>query len=100
VQGAVDYILNHYGQEITLDMIARKVNSSPSRLSALFRENFGVSIIKWQDHIRMQKAKELIRHTNEPIGSIASHVGYPDALYFSRRCKDHFGMAPSDFRKT
>lgn len=98
VQGAVDYILNHYGDEISLEMISASVNSSPGRLSTLFREQFGVSVIKWRDQIRMQKAKELIKHSNDTIGSIANRVGYPDALYFSRRFKDHFGIAPSEFR--
>lgn len=98
VQKAVDFILNHYGEEITLEMIADYVNSSPSRLSALFREHFGISVIKWRDKIRMHKARELIEHSQEPIGTIASRVGYPDALYFSRRYKDHFGIAPSHSR--
>lgn len=98
VQGAVDFILNHYGEEITLEMIAEYVNSSPSRLSALFREHFGISVIKWRDQIRMQKARELIQSSREPIGNIAARVGYADALYFSRRFKEHFGLAPSQLR--
>ncbi|MEH6592603.1 MAG: helix-turn-helix domain-containing protein [Halioglobus sp.] len=99
VQGAVYYILKHYGEDISLEMIADKVNSSPSRLSALFREHFGISVIKWRDHIRMQKAKELITHSHNPIVDVARRVGYPDALYFSRRFKDHFGVAPTHFRR-
>ena len=79
-------------------MIANDASSSPSRLSALFREHFGISVIKWRDQIRMLKAKELVVHSQDPIGDIASRVGYPDALYFSRRFKDHFGVAPSHFR--
>jgi AraC family transcriptional regulator of arabinose operon len=98
VQGAVDYILNHYGEQITLEIIADHVSSSPSRLSALFREHFGVSVIKWRDQIRMQKAKELIEHSPASINNIASRVGYIDPLYFSRRFKDHFGVAPSHLR--
>ncbi|MEH6581586.1 MAG: helix-turn-helix domain-containing protein [Halioglobus sp.] len=98
VQGAVDFILNHYREEITLEIIADHVNSSPSRLGALFREHFGISVIKWRDQIRMHKARELIEHSQEPIGAIANSVGYPDALHFSRRFKDHFGVAPSHTR--
>ncbi|MGI9294964.1 MAG: helix-turn-helix domain-containing protein, partial [Pseudomonadales bacterium] len=99
IQGAVDYILNHYGEDITVERIADSVNISPSRLSALFREHFGISLIKWRDHIRMEKAKELISHTNLSIGDIAARVGYPDPLYFSRRFNNHFGFAPTSLRK-
>lgn len=98
VQRAVDFILNHYGEDITLEVIANYVNSSPSRLSALFREHFGTSVIRWRDQIRMHKAKEMIEHSQETIGAIATRVGYSDALYFSRRFKDHFGVAPSHLR--
>ena len=100
VQGAVDFILSHYGDDISLDDIAHSVNSSPGRLSALFREHFGISVIKWRDQIRMQKARELIISTRDSIGSIAARVGYTDALYFSRRFKKYFGVSPSHFRKS
>ena len=99
VRGAVDYILNHYQEDISLESIAESVNSSPSRLSALFRDHFGISVIKWRDQIRMQKASELIEHGQDSIGTIASRVGYQDALYFSRRFKEHFGVAPSHLRR-
>lgn len=100
VQAAVDFILNNYAADIGLERVAREVNISTSRLSTLFREHFGISVIKWRDHIRMQKAKELLLHGNASIGSIASRVGYSDALYFSRRFKEHFDKTPSDFRNT
>lgn len=99
VQAAVDYILNHYAEPISLNTIAEAVNSSPSRLSALFREHFGISVMKWRDQIRMQKAKELIHHSRQSITAIALQVGYPDSLYFSRRFKAHFGVAPSQLRR-
>lgn len=98
VRGAVDFILNHYGDDISLEDIAGSVNSSPGRLSTLFREHFGISAIKWRDQIRMHKARELLMHSQDPIGNIAHRVGYTDALYFSRRFKEHFGVPPSHFK--
>lgn len=99
VQGAVDFILNHYGDEISLEEVANHVNSSSVRLNTLFREHFGISVIKWRDQIRMQKAKELIIHSQDSIKNIAHRVGYADPLYFSRRFKEHFRVAPSAFRQ-
>lgn len=96
VQRVVDYILKYYDQEITLARIASHVNLSPSRLSALFKEQFGIGIVKWRDHIRMQKAKELLKSNDVLVSEVAELVGYTDALYFSRRFKQHFGFAPSD----
>ena len=98
IQSAVTYILNHYQQDISVQNLAATAHLSPSRLSALFRQHYGISLIRWRDHIRMQKAKELIRLTGLPLAQIAASVGYADSLYFSRRFKEHTGVAPSQYR--
>jgi len=98
IQAAVVHILNHYHEDISVDALAQIAHASPSRLSALFREHFGISVMKWRDHLRMQKAMELIRHTELPISAIASQVGYPDQFYFSRRFKNNFGEPPTHYR--
>jgi AraC family transcriptional regulator of arabinose operon len=99
IQAAVDYILNHYEKVITLETIADHVNVSPSRLGALFREHLGISAIKWRDHIRMQKARELLANSDAAVNEVGSLVGYTDALYFSRRFKQHFGYSPKALRE-
>ena len=98
IQAAVTYILGNFQQDLGVEELAQVAHLSPSRLSALFRQHYGISLIKWRDHIRMQKAKELIRLTALPIAEIATKVGYADPLYFSRRFRSHTGVAPSEFR--
>lgn len=98
VQRAVDFVLHNFQENHSLASIASKVGSSASRLNALFQQHFGISIIKWRDQVRMQKARELLLHSHEKVGDIGLLIGYDDALYFSRRFKQHFGMAPTAFR--
>ena len=98
VRDAVNFILQNYSNEITLGMIANSVSISPVRLSTLFREHFGISVIKWRDQLRLQKARELLIHSHDSIGKIANRIGYQDPLYFSRRFKAHFGEAPTRLR--
>jgi len=47
----------------------------------------------------MNRARELLVTTSIPIGTIGEQAGYPDALYFSRIFKRHFGVPPSKFRE-
>ncbi len=96
----VNYVLARYCNQLSLEDIARHVNLSASRLNALFSQHYGTSLIKWRDRMRMQKAQELLSHTNMAINLIANRVGYDDPLYFSRRYRKQFGLSPSESRKT
>ena len=48
----------------------------------------------------MEKAQELLIHTQKKIKEIAFLVGYKDELYFSKVFARLYGMSPSKFRKT
>ena len=58
-----------------------------------FRESYITSY-------RMEKAQELLIHTQKKIKEIAFLVGYKDELYFSKVFARLYGMSPSKFRKT
>ena len=48
----------------------------------------------------MEKAQELLIHTQKKIKEIAFLVGYKDELYFSKVFARLYGMSPSKYRKT
>lgn len=50
--------------------------------------------------LRLAEACRLLVETEEPINQISSRVGFPDALYFSRRFHLEIGRSPRDYRKT
>lgn len=91
----INHLLMHYQRQESLSDIARIVRLSPVRLNAIFHEQFGTSVMKWRDSLRLQKAKELLLFTELPINEVAEQVGYSDPLYFSRRYKQQFNVAPS-----
>ena len=86
--------------EITIDALAEQVFLSPSRLAHLFREQVGVSIVRWREDQRIMRAKLLLQTTPMPVAVIGQQVGYDDQLYFSRVFKKRVGMSPSDYRKS
>lgn len=45
-------------------------------------------------HVRMEKAKALLAHTDYPVQLVAKKVGYTDVSSFSRRFTAHFGLPP------
>jgi AraC family transcriptional regulator of arabinose operon len=99
ISAAVDFVLSHYEQPLTLQDIGDHANLSTSRLTALFRGHYGLGLIQWRDSIRLSKARDLIATTSLQISEIARQVGWEDQLYFSKRFKKKFGESPTDYRK-
>lgn len=96
---AVRFINEHYTEEdLSLNCVARHINSSPNYLSAVFSQEKGCTLTEYVTGKRMEKAKELLRNTNQRSGEIAFAVGYRDAHYFSFIFKKTQGCTPRDYR--
>ncbi|WP_432620307.1 AraC family transcriptional regulator [Butyricicoccus sp.] len=99
VQAAVEYIQNHYAQEIKVQDIAEYVGISRSYLATLFQSIMHTSPNAYLMNFRLSRAKEQLSLTRFPVGMIAGMCGYKDALVFSKAFKQHVGMTPSQYRK-
>ncbi|MBQ2719804.1 MAG: helix-turn-helix transcriptional regulator [Clostridia bacterium] len=93
-----DYVERHLHEEITLERLADTVHFSTSYLSAKFKEKWGVPLMKYVNLLRIEKAKELLITTEEPISEIALSVGFQSLHYFSRFFKQKNGMSPNAYR--
>lgn len=72
---------------------------SISSVSQMIKKRTGKS---YSDHlleIRICKAQELLRLTNESIEDISEKVGYSDYFYFLKVFKKATGISPSVFRR-
>ena len=98
LQLAKHYILTHYGDDLSLDILAKEVCLSPRYLSSLFIEENGYGINKYIREVRMKKAKELLLDTNLKIGEIGRKVGYPNLSYFCKSFAREYGVTPEKFR--
>ena len=86
--------------EVSIEELAEQVFLSPSRLAHLFREQVGVSIVRWREDQRIIRAKLLLQTTPLPVAVIGQQTGYDDQLYFSRVYKKRVGVSPSEYRKS
>lgn len=67
--------------------------------SKYFKDNFGQNVMDYTIHMRIEKAKELLKETNLPLKVIAEQVGYYNMSSFTRRFKLNQGITPGDYRK-
>ena len=99
IKMAMEYIHEHYNQDITLSSIANYVHLNGSYLSRMFCKATGKTIIEVITGIRIEKAKEILINNEFKISDVASLVGIYDPTYFSQIFKKSTGMTPSEYKR-
>lgn len=95
IRRAQAYILDHLAEPLSITYLADIAHLSPTQFKKLFKENTHLSPLNYITEQRMERAKALLIHSDNPIRLVAEQVGYTDFSAFSRRFKQHFGMSPS-----
>lgn len=95
----MDYIEEHYAEDISLDLLADKVKISRGYLSSYFKEKTGMNFIDYLNELRINKAKQLLEDSDLKVQDIAEKVGYLNSSSFFRMFKRMTGVTPGDYRK-
>lgn len=98
VSMAIEYIKQNLDKKLSLKIIAEKINMNESYMSRIFKNETGESLIKFINHMKIEKAKEIIRNSDDMIKEVAESVGISDQFYFDRIFKKHVGMSPSQYK--
>jgi len=100
IEDVYRYIEKEYrNSSISLESVTDELNISISYLSMLLKKHKGVTFNKELIKYRMEKAKELLKYSDEKIITISKLVGYNEVYYFSHSFKKYSGMSPKEFRK-
>lgn len=78
--------------------IADEMGMNSVYLGRLFRESTGISISEAINRVRVEKAKQLLKETNDSVESIARQVGFNNAKYFFVVFKGIENTTPKKFR--
>jgi len=95
---AIAHIETCFAEKITLDDLAQKANLSKRHFQRIFMECLGRSPIDHLLHVRIQKAAELLRHSNRTITEIAFDCGFSDSNYFTRQFRQIMNQSPGQYR--
>ncbi len=99
VLDSIEYINNHYKENLTLDEISAKAGFSRFHFSRLFKENTGSTVVELINAKRCEAATILLRETSMPISEICFECGYDSPSYFAKTFSKIYGYLPSDYRK-
>jgi len=95
----LEYIKNHYTEDITLFTAAEHVHMNHIYLSRLIKKELGETFLETLTKYRLEKACELLSDFKYKIYEISSMVGICDPGYFSQVFKKYYGLTPSEYRE-
>ena len=96
---AKTYIQEHLDQDLSLDLVADRLNISVTYLSRIFKAVSNEGFLHYVTRVRMEKAASLLKESGLKAGVIVLQVGYQDYSYFSLVFKKHYGITPNKYRK-
>ncbi len=94
VSRVITYINDHYSENISLDMLAKKFFISKYHLSHEFSDKVGVSVYKYLTLKRLLMAKEMLL-SGYSSSRVAVECGFHNYTTFYRIFKSHYGTNPA-----
>ena len=96
VTKAIEFIDKNYQNKITLEKISEYLCMSVSRISHLFKEETGLSIIEYTIKKRLLLAKKMLLE-GESTSKIADSLGFSSLPSFYKQFKKEFKITPKEF---
>lgn len=94
------YIQTHLDDDLSLEMIARKVGLSPFYFHRLFQQFTGETLKKYTQRLRLERAAFELKIRDASILDVALSTGYRSHETFSRAFRRQFGLTPLSYRQT
>lgn len=98
VERARTYLEEHYNESISREDIEQYVHLNRDYLNRIFKSTTGYSLMEYIQYYRVQKAKHMLKHSQESISNICLMVGYDSPPYFSKIFKKQTGQTPLEYR--
>lgn len=97
---SMEYIRNHLNEKISFKKLSEAANMSYSTFLRHFTEICGLSPGQYLSNCRLDKAKEMLIHTNKNVLDIAFECGYYDSSHLIRAYTEKYGMSPLSYRNS
>ena len=100
INRAIDYIRDHYCEDLDLETLAKIACFSKYHFHRIFRNHTGETVNEFIRHIRMEKAMRILGlDRSKSITEIALDCGFSSSQNFAKAFKSYFGVSPSRIRE-
>ncbi|HXF11243.1 MAG TPA: AraC family transcriptional regulator, partial [Desulfuromonadaceae bacterium] len=95
---AKQFIAEHQTEELSLEQVARSVNTSKFYFCKMFKKATGINFTDYLSRVRTERAKNLLLNPNLRVSEIAYEVGFQSLTHFNRVFKRVLGQSPTEYR--
>ena len=94
----LEYIDNHYTEDLTLEDMADIIGFSKYHFSRLFKQYTNFTFCDYLKNRRIQAAEMLLEQPEYSITEVALQAGFPSISTFNRIFKEYKNCTPTEFR--
>ena len=92
------WIVNHLGEDLSVERLAEKVNVSTRHFNRLFKNSFGNTPADFVEKLRLGEARRLLGERGSRIEAAGLAVGFASGDSFRRAFERRFGLTPAAYR--
>jgi len=89
----------YYREKISVKVMAKKSGLNERTFLRRFRRATGEAPLEYVQKMRIEKAKQLLTGTDQPLAEITQTVGYVDLSSFRRLFRQIVGISPTAYRQ-
>jgi AraC family transcriptional regulator len=94
----LEYIEDHLDEDISLSDLAALLGISQFHFSRLFKQSIGLTPYQYLLQQRIERAKQLLKHTNQSIIDIAFLCGFNSHSHLTKQFRQITGVTPRNYR--
>lgn len=98
IEQTIEFIDKHYRERLSADLLALEFNISKPKLQAGIQALTGLTLHNYILKVRVEKAKQLLEDTNEPVKYIAAAMGFKRPSHFIFTFKGFTSLTPIEYR--
>lgn len=99
ISRALNYLDQHYVEEVSLPRLAAAVHMHPDYLSRCFKREVGMRVHQYLLLRRISQARQLLLDPAHSIREVSGEVGFHNPEVFSRAFKRLIGCSPRLYRR-
>jgi len=94
-----EWLKKHYHQDVNMGEVAERFGLNTRSFNRRFRHAANKTPVEYLQEIRIDHARQLLKHSNLSISEIAFAVGYQDVSYFTGLFRRLHEVTPNAYRR-
>src|SRR5262245_7997256 len=92
------WIADNLDSDLRVEALAERAAMSPRNFARFFRREIGMTPAAYVEELRVERARQLLEESGEPVESISVRCGFGTPETMRRAFARRVGVAPADYR--